>query len=143
TSSVTPGWATPGGGAPHAGTPSSGTPSAGTPGAGMPGAGIPAWGTPSGGAPGWGAPSGAPPSWGAPVPAPPPRRRRRVWPFALTGVVVFGLVAGLLVWAPWDTPPPGAPAAVVAVSPTATSAVVSWAASKGGATPDHYLILRD
>lgn len=66
-----------------------------------------------------------------------------MWPLALTGVVVFGLVAGLLIWAPWDTPPPGAPAAVVVVSPTATSAVVSWAASKGGATPDHYLVLRD
>jgi Fibronectin type III domain len=66
-----------------------------------------------------------------------------VWPLALTGVLVFGLVAGLLVWAPWDTPPPGAPAAVVATSRTATSVVVSWAASKGGATPDHYMVLRD
>jgi hypothetical protein len=52
-------------------------------------------------------------------------------------------VAGLLLWSPWSTPPPGAPAAVVATSRTATSAVVSWAASKGGATPDHYLVLRD
>jgi hypothetical protein len=66
-----------------------------------------------------------------------------VWPLALTGVLVFGLVAGLLIWAPWNTSPPGAPAAVVATSRTATSAVVSWAASKGGAIPDHYLVLRD
>jgi hypothetical protein len=85
----------------------------------------------------WGPPGGGPP-----VPAP-PRRKRPVWPLALTGVLVFGLVAGLLLWAPWNTPPPGAPAAVVATSRTATSAVVSWAASKGGATPDHYLVLRD
>jgi fibronectin type III domain protein len=84
-----------------------------------------------------------PAGWGPPAPPPPPKRKRRVWPLVLTGVLVFGLVAGLLIWAPWDTPPPGAPAAVVATSRTATSAVVSWAASKGGATPDHYLVLRD
>jgi hypothetical protein len=95
---------------------------------------------PAPGSAGWG-----PAGWGPPVPPspPPPPRRRRVWPLALTGVLVFGLVAGLLVWAPWNTPPPGAPAAVVATSRTATSAVVSWAASSGGATPDHYLVLRD
>jgi hypothetical protein len=87
-------------------------------------------------------PAWGPAGWGPPVPAP-PRRRRRVWPLALTGVLAFGLGAGLLVWAPWNTPPPGAPAAVVAISRTATSAVVSWAASKGGATADHYLVLRD
>lgn len=87
-------------------------------------------------------PTSLPPGWGAPVPAP-PRRRRRVWPLVLTGVLVFGVVAGLLVWAPWNTPPPGAPAAVVATSSTATSAAVSWAVSTGGATPDHYIILRD
>jgi len=76
-----------------------------------------------------------------PVPAPPKRRRRR-WILALAGVVTLGLVAGLLVWAPWNQPP-AAPAAVVATSRTATSVAVSWSASNGGATPDRYLVLRD
>lgn len=76
-----------------------------------------------------------------PVPAP-PKRRRRTWILALAGVAVLGLMAGLLVWAPWNQPP-AAPAAVVATSRTATSVAVSWSASNGGATPDRYLVLRD
>lgn len=85
----------------------------------------------------------------APVPAasgpdtpPPPRRRRRAWIVALAGAVVAGLVVGLLVWAPWHQSPV-APTAVSATSRTATSVLVSWSASKGGAAPDHYLVLRD
>lgn len=61
---------------------------------------------------------------------------------AVTGVVVAGLAAGLLVWEPWHQSPV-APTAVFATSRTATSALVSWSASKGGAAPDHYLVLRD
>jgi Fibronectin type III domain len=76
-----------------------------------------------------------------PVPAP-PRRKRRWWVLALTGVAVFCLAFGLIVWSPWNQPP-AAPAAVVATSPTATTVAVSWSASNGGATPDHYLVLRD
>jgi hypothetical protein len=86
---------------------------------------------------------GFPPFNGTIPPAPGrAQRRRRRWLLALAGVAVLGLVAGLLVWAPWNQPP-AAPAAVVATSRTATSTVVSWSASKGGATPDHYLVLRD
>jgi len=57
-------------------------------------------------------------------------------------VVVVGLAVGLIVWAPWHKVPV-APAAVDAQSPTATSVLVSWTPSKGGATIDHYLIVRD
>lgn len=75
-------------------------------------------------------------------PAPPSRTRNR-WPiYAAVGVVVLGLVAGLLVWAPWHKVPV-APTALLGRSPTATSVRVSWTPSKGGATIDHYLILRD
>jgi len=77
-----------------------------------------------------------------PTPASPARTRNR-WPvFALAGVVVLGLIAGLLVWAPWHKVPV-APAAIVGQSPTATSVLVSWSPSRGGAAIDHYLILRD
>jgi hypothetical protein len=86
------------------------------------------------------------PGMGAPPPPPPPpppaRRGRRRWVLALAGVVVAGLVAGLLVWEPWHQSPV-APTAVFATSRTATSVLVSWPASKGGATPDHYFVLRD
>jgi hypothetical protein len=82
-----------------------------------------------------------------PPPVPPPaeaRRRRRppLWALIAGGVVLVGLVAGLLVWAPWS-PPPQAPTAVRVSSPTATTALVSWAAPKGGARPAQYDIIRD
>ncbi len=71
-----------------------------------------------------------------------PDRRRARWIFVLTAVAVLGLVAGLMVWAPWHQVPVP-PAAVQAQSPTATSVRVSWAPSRGGATIDRYLVLRD
>src|SRR5215472_10529127 len=86
-----------------------------------------------------------PPPWSAsPPPSGPtrPGRRRKTWIIALSAVVVVGLVIGLIVWAPWHKVPV-APAAVHAQSPTATSVLVSWAPSQGGATIDHYLVLRD
>ena len=85
---------------------------------------------------------GPPSPWMQPTPASPARTRHR-WPvFALVGVAVLGLIAGLLVWAPWHKVPV-APAAIVGQSPTATSVLVSWSPSRGGAAIDHYLILRD
>lgn len=90
------------------------------------------------------APAGVP-SQGSPFSvqaAPPPKRRNR-WPLvALVAVVVLGLTAGLLIWAPWHKVPV-APAAVHGQSPTATSVLVFWPPSRGGATIDRYLILRD
>jgi hypothetical protein len=61
---------------------------------------------------------------------------------AVGGVALVGLVAGLLVWQPWQQSPV-APASVSVASPTATSVTVSWSASKGGETPDDYAVLRD
>lgn len=77
-----------------------------------------------------------------PVGPPHPKHRRGKWVLALAAVAVLGLVAGLLVWAPWHQDPVP-PAAVHAQSPTATSVLVSWSPSKGGATIDRYLVLRD
>ena len=76
-----------------------------------------------------------------------PRRRRPPKPsrravIATCGVVAAGLIAGLLVWAPWN-PSPSAPASVAAKSATATTVSVSWSAASGGATPVNYLVLRD
>jgi hypothetical protein len=87
----------------------------------------------------WAVPPG---SWG-PTPPEPPKRRRPIWPLVLTGVVVFGLVAGLLVWRPWVTRAPSPVTAVAASSKNATSATITWTPPKGGTRPDHYLISRD
>jgi hypothetical protein len=77
------------------------------------------------------------------TPVPPAGRRRPpAWLLVLAGLAVVALVIGLVIWAPWS-PPPVAPAAVRVQSPTATTAVVSWSAPNGGATPDRFLILRD
>jgi hypothetical protein len=86
------------------------------------------------------------PPWQAgPQAGAPPRSpggKRTIWIIVLSAVVVAGLAVGLVVWAPWHKVPV-APAAVHAHSPTATSVLVSWAPSQGGATVDRYLILRD
>jgi hypothetical protein len=58
------------------------------------------------------------------------------------GVAIVALIAGLLVWQPWN-PPPNAPTAIHAVSERATSVDISWTASQGGAKPDHYIVFRD
>jgi hypothetical protein len=79
------------------------------------------------------------------APPPPPRRRRRPpkWLLPIVGgVLAAALVAGLLVWQPWS-PRPIAPVSLTAESPTGTSVQLSWPAPNGGATPDHYVILRD
>jgi hypothetical protein len=79
------------------------------------------------------------------APPPPPRRPRRRPKWLLPtvgGVLAAALVAGLLVWQPWS-PRPIAPVSLTAQSPTGTSVQLSWPASDGGATPDHYVILRD
>jgi Fibronectin type III domain len=89
--------------------------------------------------------------WPPAPPAPPPPSpsksarpggMRETWIIAVSAVVVVGLAVGLVVWAPWHKVPV-APAAVHAQSPTATSVLVSWAPSQGGATIDYYLVLRD
>jgi len=80
-----------------------------------------------------------------PPPPPPPRRPRRAPKWLLLtvgGVLAIALVAGLLVWQPWS-PRPIAPVSLAAMSPTGTSVRLSWPAPNGGATPDHYVILRD
>jgi Fibronectin type III domain len=79
------------------------------------------------------------------APPAPPRRPRRspAWlPPAVGAILAVALVAGLLVWQPWS-PRPIAPASLTATSPTGTTVRLSWPAARGGATPDHYVILRD
>jgi len=84
------------------------------------------------------------PGWppAQPVPPQPGRRRTRLWALIAGGVALIGLAAGLLIWQPWN-PPPNPPTAVSLSSTTATSVLVSWNPSKGGASPVKYVIFRD
>lgn len=68
------------------------------------------------------------------------RLGRRGWTIAAAGVAVVALVAGLIVWSPW-TPSP--PSAVRVAGSTASTVEITWTASGGIASPDHYLVLRD
>jgi hypothetical protein len=81
------------------------------------------------------------PAVGQPPATVTPRRRRR-WPvFLLAAVVVLGLAAGLVVWAPWTPPPVLRPSGLVAGPSTANSIVFHWSRPATGPLPDKYLIL--
>jgi Fibronectin type III domain len=70
-----------------------------------------------------------------------PRRRRR-WPMVLlAAVVVLGLAAGLVVWAPWTPPPVLRPTGLVAGPSTANSIALHWSSPPTGPLPDKYLIV--
>jgi hypothetical protein len=76
----------------------------------------------------------------APATVAPPRRRR--WAvLLLAAVVVLGLAAGLLVWAPWTPPPVLRPTGLAAGPSTANSIVFHWSRPRTGPLPDKYLVL--
>jgi len=65
-----------------------------------------------------------------------PRRRRRWAVFLLAAVVVLGLAAGLVVWAPWIPPPVLRPSGLVAGPSTANSIAFRWSRPAAGPLPD-------
>src|SRR5215831_19742451 len=70
-----------------------------------------------------------------------PRRRRRWAVFLIAAVVVLGLGAGLVVWAPWIPPPVLRPTGLVAGPATANSVSFHWSPPRTGPMPDKYLVI--
>jgi hypothetical protein len=58
-------------------------------------------------------------------------------------VVVLGLIAGLLIWAPWKSPPLLRPTGLAAGPSTTSSVTFRWARPATGPLPDRYVILHD
>lgn len=71
-----------------------------------------------------------------------PRRRRRWAVITLAAVVVVaGLTAAVVVWAPWTAPPVLRPAGLEAGPSTADTITFRWSNPPTGPLPDKYLIL--
>src|SRR5262249_7739668 len=101
---------------------------------------------------------GAPPPSPAPPPAPPPprrgpsappgapptphrRRRSRAVPAGIALLVVVGLIPGLVIWAPWKSPPLLRPTGLTAGALTTDSVAFHWSNPATGPLPDKYLIV--
>jgi hypothetical protein len=69
------------------------------------------------------------------------RRRRSRVPAAIVTVVVLGLVAGLVIWAPWKSPPLLRPTGLTAGTLTTSSVAFRWSKPPTGPLPDKYLIM--
>ncbi len=71
-------------------------------------------------------------------------RRRRpaaVIAMAITIACVVGLAAGLVIWAPWQSPPLLRPTGLTAAPSTTSSVAFRWSRPPTGPAPDRYLIL--
>ena len=93
-------------------------------------------------------PAGSPPAAGPAAAGPdavaPAQRKRRAWAvpvIAVAAVVVLGLLAGLVIWAPWKRPPLLRPTGLTAGSLTTDSVAFHWSSPATGPLPDKYLIL--
>jgi len=71
------------------------------------------------------------------------RPRRAVLVAVIAAAAVLGLTAGLLLWAPWQSPPLLRPAGLAAGPATTSSVAFHWAGPATGPPPDRYQILHD
>lgn len=83
-----------------------------------------------------------------PLPAAPAadvaRRGRRRWVVPVIAIVaVLGLIVGLVIWAPWQSPPLLRPTGLVAGSSTTSSITFHWSRPATGPAPDRYVILHN
>jgi hypothetical protein len=71
------------------------------------------------------------------------RPRRAVLVAVIAAVAVLGLITGLLLWSPWQSPPLLRPTGLAAGTSTTSSAAIHWARPATGPLPDRYQILHD
>ena len=87
-------------------------------------------------------PSGLGPAAPPGAPLTPQRRRRgRAVPAGIALLVVVVLITGLVLWAPWKSPPLLRPTGLTAGSLTTDSVAFHWSSPATGPLPDKYLIL--
>ena len=89
------------------------------------------------------APIMAAPATAAPATPRRGRPRRAVVAAVIAVVAALALVAGLLLWAPWQSPPLLRPAGLAAAPATTRSVAFHWAGPATGPPPDRYQILYD
>jgi hypothetical protein len=109
---------------------------------------APATATPAAATPTTAAPTAAAPTTAAPTTATPAtarsgRRRRAVLVAVIAAAAVLGLIIGLLLWAPWRSPPLLRPTGLAAGTPTTSSVAFHWARPATGPPPGRYQILHD
>jgi Protein of unknown function (DUF2510) len=68
-------------------------------------------------------------------------RPRRAVVAVIAAVAVLGLIVGLLLWAPWQSPPLLRPAGLAAGPSTTSSVAFHWSGPATGPPPDRYQIL--
>ena len=71
------------------------------------------------------------------------RPRRAVLMAVIAAAAVLGLIIGLLIWAPWQSPPLLRPTGLAAGIPTTSSVAFHWARPATGPPPDRYQVLHD
>jgi Protein of unknown function (DUF2510)/Fibronectin type III domain len=99
--------------------------------------------TPAAATPTTDAPAAAAPTMATPATARRGRPRRAVLVAVIAAVAVLGLVIGLLLWAPWQSPPLLRPTGLAAGASTTSSVAFHWARPATGPPPGRYQILHD
>ena len=69
-------------------------------------------------------------------------RGRRRWAVAVIAAAL-GVITGLVIWAPWVSPPVLRPGGLTADSSTVSSVTFSWSGPATGPAPDRYVIFQD
>ena len=88
-------------------------------------------------------PGAAAPTTTTPATARSGRPRRAVLMAVIAAAAVLGLIIGLLIWAPWQSPPLLRPTGLAAGTPTTSSVAFHWARPATGPPPDRYQVLHD
>jgi hypothetical protein len=92
----------------------------------------------------WSALTSAEPATSAAPAAPAAVQRRRRWAIPVVVIATaaaLGLIAGLVIWAPWASPPLLRPTGLVTGSSTTSSVTFRWSHPATGPAPDMYVIL--